>query len=151
MALSKIKHCTECMTIPGNPQTLSQRSTGKTEPQFVGLSQIMQGITERHFAAIVTQSRSQPSAQRRERNSEASVLSCEGSLGWKCFCILALPPRESIPVIKLHSTINIHAQGRVELGNLERSVECIHVNFLITMLCISQCETVTLGRTEWRV
>ena len=78
-------------------------------------------------------------------------MSCEGSLGWKCFCILALPPRESIPVIKLHSTINIHAQGRVELGNLSKVSGVYSCQFPDHDAVYQLCETVTVGRTEWRV
>lgn len=54
MALSKIKHCTECVTAPGNPVDLWVRgASGKMEPQLQG-SHRSQGITERHFAAIAT-------------------------------------------------------------------------------------------------
>lgn len=110
-----------------------------------------QGITERYFAATVTLRPGVSPQPRDERNSEASVWSCEGSLGWKCFCILALPPRESIPVTKLHSTINIHAQVHVELGNLSKvsgvySCQCPDHDAVCQL-----CRTVTLGKTEWRV
>ena len=110
-----------------------------------------QGITERHFAATVTQGPGVSPQPRDKRETQASVLSREGYIGWECFCILALPPQESIPVIKLHSTINIHAQVHVELGNLSKVIGVYSCQFLDHDAVGLLYKTATLGKTEWMV
>ena len=78
-------------------------------------------------------------------------MSREGSLGLKCFCILALPPQESTPVIKLHSTINIHAQVHVELGNLSKVSGVYSCHFPDHDAVGLLYKTAALGKTEWTV
>ena len=111
------------------------------------------GITER-LAATVTRRPGVGPQPRDERKTQRPVF-CHvrdpwaGSASASWLCHHGHPV--GIPVTKLHSTINIHAQVHVELGNLSKvsgvySCQCPDHDAAYQL-----CRTVTLGKTECRV